>query len=50
MSEKKKVRVPIVRMEQLEDAIYDITIEEKEMPRYPGSTSTAQAGQRGRLR
>ena len=31
VSEKKKVRVPIIRMEQLEEAIYDMTIEEKEM-------------------
>ena len=28
---KKKVRVPIVHMEQLEEAIYDLVIEEKEM-------------------
>ena len=39
MAEKKKVRVPIIRMEQLEDAIYDMTIEEKEM------AAAAKAGQ-----
>ena len=39
MAEKKKVRVPIIHMEQLEDAIYDMTIEEKEM------AAAAKAGQ-----
>lgn len=39
MSQKKKVRVPVVQMKQLEDAIYDITIKEEEM------AAAARAGQ-----
>lgn len=39
MSEKKKVRVPVVQMKQLEDAIYDMTIKEEEM------AAAAKAGQ-----
>ncbi len=39
MGEKKKVRVPIVRLEQIEEAIYDMVIEEREM------AATARAGQ-----
>lgn len=39
MSQKKKVRVPVVQMKQLEDTIYDMTIREKEM------AAAAKAGQ-----
>lgn len=39
MSTKKKIRVPVVKMKQLEDAIYDMTIKEGEI------AAAAKAGQ-----
>lgn len=39
MSIKKKIRVPVVKMKQLEDAIYDMTIKEEEI------AAAAKAGQ-----
>lgn len=39
MGTKKKIRVPVVKMKQLEDAIYDMTIKEEEI------AAAAKAGQ-----